>query len=186
MFKPIIIWLLLQCAIVNAQDLELGLRIESQGLNRNFSNGNKANFEYLLIPTCIQLNLSYYPFKKISIEGRFGREFFLENYTGFEYGLFTKYFFTGAFYLTGGVAGHSNEGGSGGIYEGSSNNSFIMPAIGLGFKPFNHTSFELMYQNTGNKIIGSSWQLGPNGEIIIVKEKLEWIVKLGIVLGWTL
>jgi hypothetical protein len=127
-----------------------------------------------------------YPFKNLSLEARFGREFLFDEYTGFEYGLFSKYFLTDHFYFTGGVAGHSNEGGIGGISSGSTTNSLIMPAFGLGTRQWDFISFELLVQHADNKVIGGSWQYGSDEQIVASKTKVDWVVKLGLVFGWKL
>lgn len=174
------------CGEIRAQGVELGLRVEAQGLRRYYSNGYKAGFILYPFFTCLQMNMAVYPVKRLSIEGRFGREFIWEHYNGFEYGIFSRYFPGKNYYVTAGVAGHSNEGGDGGNSGGSSLNTLIMPAAGAGLKLAGDTSIEVLFQYAGNKRIGGSWYFGNNGEVIGVRETVEWLVKIGLVFGWKL
>jgi hypothetical protein len=182
----IIILLVFASVDVGAQTIEMGLRVEAQGLRRYYSNGYKAGFMMYPYFSCLQLNVALYPMERLSIEGRFGREFLWEHYNGFEYGLFSKYFPWKSIYITGGIAGHSNEGGDGSNSGGSSLSTLIMPAAGAGFKLAKNTSLEVLFQYAGNKKIGGSWYFGNNDEVIRVKETVEWLMKIGLVFGWDL
>lgn len=169
-----------------AQDVELGFRLESQSLRKYYSNGYKAGFALYPYLSCLQLDLAVYPVKNISIEGRFGREFLFENYIGLEYGVYSKYYFGESYYLTGGIAGHSNESSGGSIYGGSSLNTLIMPAAGAGLRFSRFAAVEVLFQYAGNKKIGGSWDFGRHGEVVGVRETVEWLMKVGLVFGWKL
>jgi hypothetical protein len=181
----IISFILLLNTIVKSQDVELGFRIESLGLYKSYSNFKTANFTYNPFPSCFQLTLALYPVKRISIEGRFGGEFFYDDYSGAEYGIFVKYFISSPIYLTGGVAGHSNDGGSGSNYDHSFTTSIIMPAIGFGIKPFNHVGIEALFQLANKKEIASHLYF-TGSDAISYKQKVDWLVKLGFAFGWNL
>lgn len=187
MRKIIFVTLLILSSLnIMAQDVELGFRVEAQGLRRYYSNGYKAGFIFYPYLSCIQLDMAVYPAENISIEGRFGKEFLWEHYIGFEYGVYSKYFLGKDYYVTGGIAGHSNEGGNGGNSGGSSFNTLIMPAAGMGLKLGRNTALEVLFQYAGNKKIGGSWYFGNRGEIVGVRETVEWLVKFGLAFGWKL
>src|SRR5690606_770754 len=138
-----------------SQDVEVGFRFESLGLQRSYTSGKK-DFGYSPLPTSLQLNFAIYPINKLALEIRGGRILFFDNFIGYEYGIYSKYFITKKYYIVAGLSGHSNEGGGGGMYSGSVLNSFLMPSLGIGIKPWKNTSIELLFQKANSARIGWS------------------------------
>ena len=76
---------------LKAQDVEIGFRLEILGLQRSYTSGN--SFGYNPFPSSLQLNFAIYPIKNLAFEIRGGRIFFFDNFIGYEYGIYSKYFF---------------------------------------------------------------------------------------------
>lgn len=182
MGKYIITFLLcFSCAQVQAQKFALGFRLESTGMHRNFSDGGSDFVDVFFFPSSIQLNLAYYPIENLSVEIRGGREILFDDYMGYDYGLYSKYFISDKVYFTAGMAGHSNSGSShnlGGTYPVS----FLMPAAGIGYNIWSPFGLELQLQKPDNPAISYS---GPSSAYI-VNTKVGWMVKLSAVFGWKL
>ncbi|MGE5497452.1 MAG: hypothetical protein ACM3Q2_05250 [Syntrophothermus sp.] len=181
------IFFLLLCLPLHAQEIELGFRLEAQGLHRNYTYIN-SDFGISPFPTCIQLNAGISPFNNFWIELRGGKEFVYSEFTGTEYGVFGRYFLNNSVYLTAGYAVHSNEE-SGGHTSGSYSKVIEMPALGIGIKPWNHVGFSLLFQKLHN--IPISW----NVTYIIVDSKsvetysitkVDWLIKFGLTFDWKL
>lgn len=181
------IFILLLTFSIHAQEVEIGFRLEAQGLHRNYTYIN-SDFAIFPIPTCIQLNAGISPINNFWIEVRGGKEFAYSDFTGWEYGIFGKYFVDNSLYLTAGYAVHSNEEG-GGHTSGSFSKVIEMPVLGIGIKPWNHVGFSLLFQKLHN--IPISW----NVTYIIVDSKsietysitkVDWLIKLGMTFDWKL
>lgn len=193
MYKiTLVLLLVLLSATIKPQNVELGFRFETLGLHRSYietrhSVSRNTGSDFFMTPffTTFQTNLAVYPNEKFSIEARFGREFLWDNFIGFDYGIFSKYFFKEDIYATGGLALHVNDGGNGGIYSGSSRARIYMPAAGIGVNIFKYTGFELLFQYAGGKVIGSSWD-GAIGDITTDNTEVDWLIKLNLVFGWKL
>lgn len=191
MYKiTLVLLLILLSSTIKPQKVELGFRFESLGMHRSYlekTHGITRNTgsDFFMAPffTTFQTNLAIYPSKKVSIEARFGREFLWDNFIGFDYGIFSKYFFREDIYATGGLALHVNDGGNGGIYSGDARARIYMPAAGIGINIFKYTGFEVLFQYAGGKAIGHSW-----GGIIGYSSttSVDWLIKLNLVFGWKL
>ncbi|HEX2866020.1 MAG TPA: hypothetical protein VHO03_03210 [Ignavibacteriales bacterium] len=193
MYKiTLVLLLVLLSTTIKPQAVELGFRFESLGMHRSYSEvehgiSKNTGADFFMAPffTTFQTNLAVYPTEKVSIEARFGREFLWDNFIGFEYGIFSKYFFNENVYATGGLALHVNDGGNGGIYSGDSRARIYMPAAGIGVNMFKFTGFELLFQYAGGKVIGYSWD-GYVGDITTNNTEVNWLIKLNLVFGWKL
>ncbi|MCU7493922.1 MAG: hypothetical protein HF314_03235 [Ignavibacteria bacterium] len=190
-----VLLLILLSNTIKPQKVELGFRFETLGMHRSYKetlNGVSKNTgsDFFMAPffTTFQTNIALYPSEKVSIEARFDREFLWDNFIGFDYGIFSKYFFREYAYVTGGLALHVNDGGHGGISSGSFRARIYMPSAGIGAKISRVTGFELLFQYAGSKGIGSSWyNYGyHSGDIASNITAADWLIKLNLVFGWKL
>ncbi|MGE5497451.1 MAG: hypothetical protein ACM3Q2_05245, partial [Syntrophothermus sp.] len=94
------IFILLLSFAIHAQEVEIGLRLEAQGLHKYYTFSENSEFNMFPLPTCIQLTAGISPVNNLWIELRGGKEFAYSNFTGTEFGIFGKYFLYKSLYLT--------------------------------------------------------------------------------------
>lgn len=171
----------------NAQNIQVGLRIEPNGI-RKVSEGESNNLNFNLF--AFQINASVFVESKVAIELRGAVAPFLDYYSGLEAGLFGKYFFTEYAYFIGGVLSHRTIGDKHNTWE-AFDISYILPGIGIGLNPFlplqNHAKslradFEIMYLPVGNKTVGR--QYNDLNRSINTPVQLKELIKMGIGLSY--
>lgn len=186
-FYAIIISLALSKGIFS-QDIQLGFRWES-----NFMKSHSDTYTYTpeFVPDAAQINISYFPINDLGIEARLGAELSLENYTGFEYGLLTKYFLTQQSlkpYLLAGVMFHHNTSNYHGVMNPTNTfeKTFTLPSIGFGINPIGALNIEALYQFGMNKDLTGTLINTVYDKETFYTTKLDWVLKLGIGFSWSL
>lgn len=182
--KLIIVSLILLVTNLAAQDVEVGFRLETAGLHTTSSNG-ESKFAFGYLPTSVYLTAGVYPMEKLCFEGRFGRELVFDNYIGFEYELFAKYFINNYLYAVCGIAYHANEH-NGGRLSFTFKNNLAMPALGIGVKPFKHFGIEAIFMKANNSSIGGDLFPISGDRYDLISQQINWAFKLGYAFSWKL
>lgn len=174
--------LFLMSGYAAAQSFDMGFRLETLGMHRTHSNAynsdTKKELFYIPFPSALQLNASLFPVKNLSVDARLGGVFAWLGFSGFEYGLYSKYFLD-RYYFTGGIIMHHDDGHEG-IFSGMGE-KFAMPAFGFGMKLTKVTNADLMFYYAGNKLLTDNFSPGNPPTTFT---HFDWLIKLSLDFEW--
>ncbi|MGE5432094.1 MAG: hypothetical protein ACM3QX_13515 [Syntrophomonadaceae bacterium] len=166
-----------------AQRAQMGFRLETLGMHRTHSNiynsDTKKELFYIPFPSALQLNTSFFPVQNLSIDARLGGVFGWLGFSGFEYGLYSKYFFLNRYFFTGGVIMHHNDGNKG-IFSGMGE-KYSMLSFGAGMKLTKVTSVDLLLYKAGNKLLTERFSGGIPSDTFT---HFDWLIKLSLDFEW--
>lgn len=181
--KFLIVILFLLFGTAAAQSVTMGFRLETLGMHRTHSNifnsDTKTELFYIPFPSAIQVDIAVFPVSNLSMEARLGGVFAWEGFSGFEYGLYSKYFLMGRYYISGGIIMHHNDGHEG-IFSGMGT-TYSMPAFGGGIQLTKVTNVDLLFYYAGNKSLGSNFSKGIPSTTFT---HFDWLIKLSLDFGW--
>lgn len=177
------LFLFLLSGSIMAQSAQMGFRLETLGMHRTHSNSfnsdTKKELFYIPVPSALQLNASFFPVNNLSLDARLGGVFGWLGFSGFEYGLYSKYFFLDRYYISGGIVMHHNDGHEG-IFSGMGE-KYSMPAIGMGMKFTKVTNADLMFYYAGNKLLTDNYSPGIPSTTFT---HFDWLLKLSLDFEW--
>lgn len=166
-----------------AQRAQMGFRLETLGMHRTHSNAfnsdTKKELFYIPVPSALQLNVSVFPVKNLSLDARLGGVFAWLGFSGFEYGLYSKYYLWDRYYISGGIVMHHNDGHKG-IFSGMGE-KYSMPAFGAGMKLTKVTNADLMFYYAGNKLLTDNYSFGTPPTTFT---RFDWLLKLSLDFEW--
>lgn len=142
-----------------AQGINWGLRFDADAINTtsNYATHTEemeTKMRYPLFFTTPQLMVNVYPIKQLGIELRIGHEIILSDFSGGEYSLYGKYHFYEPLYVVGGICIKEMSGSyPTDRFSKGMEQSFTMPAAGIGWVINKHISLEIEYLFTKKRLI---------------------------------
>jgi len=166
--------------VIKSQTIKLGIRYEP-GILIIEKNGKGES-----LPAIFSMsgNAIVTPIDWIDIEIRPGLVFVGEDYSGFEFGLFSRFkILPTSLYLIAGINNHSNKGynnNSGGSYD----KNMLYKSIGIGYNFDPKFNIDVTYYWTSDKNFAYVKETDWLTYSKIIDKQMKGIIKIGLNLSW--
>lgn len=135
----------------------------------------------LCMPPNLYFVLAFKPTENFQLDLRLGISF-VEDYGGFEFGGYLKYFPSESIYLLAAFNAHFNGGEAHGTHS-NNESTFLLPGLGIGILTGKYSSLEFMVFIPSPKEWKYDYEL-ENGEYKKITSSFDVIFKIGFGFDW--